>query len=182
MADFVRKNWQCDDTITADDLNRLEGGVEEALSKDCDKGYSCTEEWVTLTDESVTTAMEGNVPYAKGDFAYSEPITADIIKVTFNGTEYTCNKIVSAIGGNAYGGIGAQGPDFSEYPFAITSGTLGAETFNTLFTETASTYQVKIEALEELIETSECFDKARGYSCSESTILITNETINSIDF
>lgn len=26
MADFVRKNWQCEDVITADDLNRLEGG------------------------------------------------------------------------------------------------------------------------------------------------------------
>lgn len=26
MADFVKKTWVCDDTITADDLNRLEGG------------------------------------------------------------------------------------------------------------------------------------------------------------
>lgn len=26
MADFVKKDWKCGDTITADELNRLEGG------------------------------------------------------------------------------------------------------------------------------------------------------------
>lgn len=33
MADFVRHNWVCGETITADRLNNIEGGVEEAL--DC---------------------------------------------------------------------------------------------------------------------------------------------------
>lgn len=28
---FTKKTWQCEETITADDLNRLEDGVEQAL-------------------------------------------------------------------------------------------------------------------------------------------------------
>lgn len=32
MADFVKKDWKCGDTITADELNRMEDGIEEALS------------------------------------------------------------------------------------------------------------------------------------------------------
>ena len=31
MADFVKKTWACDDTITADELNRMEDGIEEAV-------------------------------------------------------------------------------------------------------------------------------------------------------
>ena len=31
MADFVKKTWACDDTITADELNRMENGIEEAV-------------------------------------------------------------------------------------------------------------------------------------------------------
>lgn len=163
MADFVKKTWACDDVITADDLNRLEGGVEEALECCGDKGYSCTEEWVTLTDESVTTAIEEGDSYAIGNFAYSEPITADTIKVTFNGTEY--NNVPVVMRAAPLGTIyiyGAQYSDelqdydFSAYPFVIASGS----GINELDTETAGTYQVKIEALEDVIETSECFDKA----------------------
>lgn len=174
---FIKKDWKCGDTITADDLNRLENGVEEALeggSVDC--GYSCTEGWVTLTDESVTTALgEGFAPVAQ--LTYSAPLDADTIKVTFNGTEYICNLGTS-------GGYGApwneatQSVDWSEYPFALAY--LGSS--NAIMTETAGTYQVKIEVFGDVTETSECFDKARGYSCSESTTLITNETISSTDF
>lgn len=32
MADFVKKTWQCDDVITANELNRMEDGIEEAIS------------------------------------------------------------------------------------------------------------------------------------------------------
>ena len=141
-----------------------------------DCGYSCGEGWVALTDESVTTAVVGNNPFSWGFFAYSEPITADTIKVTFNGTEYTCDKI-STQGGGGYGGVGNTGPDFSEYPFAIISGTRDGKTRNTLYTESVGTYQVKIEALEETVETSECFNMARGYSCSEEFAELFSRTI-----
>ena len=31
MADFVKKTWACGDSITADELNRMEDGIEEAV-------------------------------------------------------------------------------------------------------------------------------------------------------
>ena len=171
---FIKKDWKCGDTITADDLNRLEGGVEEALSKDCDKGYSCSEERVTLTDESVTTTVNEGNSFAMGNFAYSELITADTIKVIFNGTEYTCSKQVvsSAVEYGAPFDEEASQPDWSEYPFAISSSPMG----NLLVTETAGTYQIKIETYEKTVETSECFDSARGYSCIESVTTCVDET------
>lgn len=155
--------------------------MEEALSKDCDKGYSCTEERVTLTNESVTTAVEAGNTSATGSLAYSEPITADTIKVTFNGTEY--NNVPVFVQLAPFGTVYAYGAqysaeldsyDFSTYPFAIAS----VPRSNTFFTETAGTYQVKIEALEETVETSECFDKARGYSCSSGVVTLVDATLN----
>ena len=127
-----------------------------------DKGYSCTEECVTLTDESVTTAAAEGDSSAVGDFTYSEDITADTIKVTFNGTEYNVPVFTLTA---SFGTIYVYGArysdelanyDFSIYPFGISS----VSGINRLATETAGTYQVKIEALEETIETSECFKKA----------------------
>ena len=141
-----------------------------------DKGYSCTEEWVTLTEESVTTIIqEEGDSYAGGDFTYSEPITADTIKVSFNGTEYTCNKMPDD-DRNLYGAEWSRATlsfDFSTYPFAVGF----SDGINSLYTESAGTYQVKIEALEETIETSECFEKARGYSCNESVTTYVDETV-----
>ena len=118
-------------------------------------GYDCTEEWVTLTDESVTTT-QGEFGNA-GALAYSTLIDADTIKVTFNGTEYTCDKALSD-GVVLYGGAGEQELDFSEYPFAITSAPgMG----NPIYTETAGTYQVKIEAVVPTdVSITSCFAKA----------------------
>ena len=159
MADYVAREWSNGDIITAANLNDIEQGV---AGIDIDLGYSCTEEWVTLTDESVTTVKD-TLPYATGDFTSSEPITADTIKITFNGAEYNNVPVVVEMApfGTLYR-YGAQYSDelanfdFSTYPFAIAIASAG----NRLFTETAGTYQVKIEVFEETIETSECFKKA----------------------
>lgn len=44
MADFVKKDWKCGDTITADELNRMENGIEEAIqSGGGSAGYECVE-------------------------------------------------------------------------------------------------------------------------------------------
>lgn len=135
-----------------------EGSGGSGGSVDC--GYSCSEGWATLTDESVTTAIEGNNTFAVGNFAYSELITADTIKVTFNGAEYICNKQINSFGFDYYGAdigvpLGAS-VDWSEYPFSVSETPVD----DLLGTETAGTYQVKIEVLEETVETSECFRKA----------------------
>jgi len=152
MADYVAREWSNGDIITAANLNDIEQGV---AGIDIDLGYSCTEEWVTLTDESVTTATGEEDTYPAATLSYSEPIEADTIKVTFNGVEYTCQK-------SEYGSYGAPWSgaslDWSEYPFSF-----GYDTdvdANQIYTETAGTYQVKIEAFEETIDTSECFKKA----------------------
>ena len=126
--EYTPTTWANGDTVTAAALNNIEQGIVNASSGDS---------WVTLTEESVTTAIEQGASAAIGLFAYSERITADTIKVTFNGTEYTCNKIDDD-GVACYGAF----DDFSEYPFLIES----SESGNYLDTETAGTYTLKIEA------------------------------------
>ena len=168
---YEKQTWKCGDTITADRMNHIEDGIANV-----DVGYSCSGEWVTLTDESVTTTVEEGAHFALGGFTYSEPITADTIKVTFNGTEYTCNKQIHELG-HVYYGTNTLPPiggtiDWTQYPFAIAHGNYS----NVFGTETAGTYQVKIEAYEKTVETSECFDRARGYSCIESVTTYVDET------
>lgn len=94
--------------------------------------------WTVLTEESVTTVSQGG--FNGGELSYiftSEPPAK--LRITFNGTAYECDAIV----GNTYlyGGVGPDGPDFSQYPFALQvseSGTI-------LFTATAGTHTVKLE-------------------------------------
>lgn len=137
------------------------------------RGYECKEETTLLTDESVTTVTEDG--FTSGTLAYSTPIDADTIKVTFNGTEYTCDKV--PVDENvAYGGAGEQGPDFSEYPFAIMSSS--APDVNVIYTETAGTHQVKIEVVDETIKTTECFKKAVAEATKPLVLNINNNTLD----
>ena len=175
---YTPTNWVCGDTITAEKLNKLENGLAECCGGG-DAGYSCSEEWVMLTEESVTTAVIEGDPFAVGNFTYSELITADTIKVTFNGAEYTCDKISAPIG-NAYGANGELGFDLSEYPFAILSFSDPFGVHNNFYTETAGTYSIKIETLEEIVETSECFNKA-VHSISEPLKVSINNEDSSFD-
>ena len=56
-----------------------------------------------------------------GTLSYSDPITADTLYVTFNGVEYTCPRIETYFGSNAYGGFASSRVDYSEFPFVIMS-------------------------------------------------------------
>lgn len=96
--------------------------------------------WTVLTEETVTTQLISD-DLVWAELSYSEPIEAETIKVTFNGTEYECSRIVME-SKCAYGGVSETGPDFSEYPFAL----LSEDGISQLFTETAGTYTIKIEA------------------------------------
>ena len=150
---YEPKTWSCGETITADALNHIEDGIANA-----DKGYECTESRQTLTEESVTT-YQGQAPYASMGLSYNTLIDADVLKVTFNGTEYTCAK--HDIGsGNAYGGLSPSGPAFSEYPFTVVSSPNGYGSMNVLYTETEGTYSIKIEVVDMTVETTPCFKKA----------------------
>lgn len=129
-------NWQTGDTITAEKMNKM------------DNGWSV--ESTQLFSETVTTAGDGMY---SAELDYSGTIDDDSITVTFDGTEYTCQRI-DAFGQYYYGGFTVQGPVFTEYPFAILSdnGT------NKVYTETASTHAVSVTA--GTVETSSNFRNA----------------------
>lgn len=117
---------------------------------------------VTLFDESVTT-VAGNFG-SQATLSYTTPITADTLKVTFDGVEYTCPKI-SVGNAVAYGGVGQTGPDFTEFPFTIMSNVES----NTVYTETAGTYSVSASA-EDTIYTDD-FKNGVNQSIATSPLL-----------
>lgn len=135
-SEYTPTTWQCGDVITAEKMNKIEQGIANAGGG----GGS----WTVLTEESVTTAQ---VPDGiNGMLTYAEQISQDSIKVTFNGTEYECEKrIVSKPMGDQCV-YGADGTDWSQYPFMIMSGPTLMGITNFLYTETAGTYTIKIEA------------------------------------
>ena len=160
---YTPKQWVCGETITADGLNNIEEGVQEAL--DCcgsggDCGYECTEEMATLFEESVTTTGESGGPYW-GDCQYSALIDADEIVATFNGVEYTLPRI-EPWGSICYGEIDSQEQiDFSTYPLFIESPYDDYAGGNYIATANAGTYAVKVETLVATINSiTPCFKKA----------------------
>jgi len=119
-----------------------------------------TEEVTLLTEESVTTQIRPNpitgenLPYATGGLVYSKLIDADTIQVTFEGEKYTCQKRSVSSPGERYeygASVDANTglPDFSQFPFTIASSIFSDITQNALRTETAGTYQIKIEVPQE---------------------------------
>lgn len=165
---YQKQTWRCGEVVTADKLNHMEDGIENAT------GFTCTttEEATLLTEGSVTTEATPPAPVGVGLIDYDQLITADTIRVTFNGTEYICEKHDTG-NGILYGSADETGetpmPDltFSEYPFAIMSISRdtaggGIVNVNQIATAQAGTYQIKIEAYSETtsVETTECFGKA----------------------
>lgn len=122
---YTPNTWSDGDILSAEKMNAL----EQAVASGGGGGGS----WQTVFEGSVTTT---SAPMgALSPIENLEVLDANTIKVTFNGTEYTCEK-------NQDGSYGAENnSDFSEYPFRITniSGTM------TLITESAGTYTLKIE-------------------------------------
>ncbi|MEE0897930.1 MAG: hypothetical protein U0L88_09930, partial [Acutalibacteraceae bacterium] len=155
---YQKQTWRCGEVVTADKLNHMEDGIENAT------GFSCNDEWVTLTEESVTTVLKEEDPFPYGSLSYAEFITANTIRVTFNGTEYICEKTVGTADAN-YGAdfdSETQTFDWSKYPFLIGSNEAVGDmpVYNVLVTQSAGTHSIKIEAVEETIETTDCFKKA----------------------
>ena len=100
---------------------------------------------------------------------YSDPITADVITVTFNGTEYECRRDEDG-GYGAPFDINTQSFDWSEYPFYVASFEN-----NYINTQTAGTYSIKITTVESNITTTPCFEKASTYASA----LLINEVFSS---
>ena len=154
---YEPKTWVCGETITADGLNNIEEGVQEALEccgsgGDC--GYSCTESQETVFEGSLTTASMGQMYGVT--FTPTEPIEGDSITVSFNGTEYELPKVTVPFG-DGYGDFDASSnPVFTNYPCAI--GISNGQHY--FFTQSGGTYQVAIYGMVLTAETTECFEKA----------------------
>lgn len=148
---YEPKEWVSGEIITANKLNNIEEGVQEAL--DC--GYSYTESQETVFEDNLTTTSVGQ--FSRATVTPTEPIEGDSITVTFNGTEYELPKVTLSFG-IGYGEVdGDSNPVFTTYPCALFIIT-GGDTY--FFTPSSGTYSVKIETTLESIETTEYFEKA----------------------
>lgn len=134
-------NWQAGDTITAEKLNKMDPGLGTSAAQ--------------LFSETVTTESSeyGNEVI----LAYSEFIEAPSILVSFDGTDYECERIATEGDGvYCYGGFSSEGPDFTDYPFLILSNDF--HNTNIVYTDTAGTHTVSVTA--NTIETSDDFTNA----------------------
>lgn len=174
---YTAREWSCGDKITADALNHMEQGIADASEKD----YECSRVYTQILQESVTTqSAPGGY---SGTFTYAKLITDDKVRVTFDGVEYECVRQNNPspnpnVKESYYYG---DPRDLTAYPFAIIS-TLQKSggkyvVINRLITDEAKTYSVKMEAIEDVAETTDCFDIARGYSCDEEINLIMQESV-----
>lgn len=153
MSDYVPTNWQCGDVITAEKLNKLEQAVANA------GGGS----WQTVFEGSVTTVAEDES--FTGEIVGLNSLTANTIKVTFNGTEYTCEKDENGNYGAPFN-FETEQHDWSEFPFAISN--LDSDGI-WLITQTAGTYTLEIEE-----------EQSGSSDFSTAEVLITNNTANDV--
>lgn len=152
---YEKHTWECGEKITADKMNNLENGIEEALQGGgggC--GYECAETSVEAFNGSLTTASMGN--FYGASFTPSYPIEGDSIVVTLNGTDYTLPKTTVSFG-DVYGEADGSGnPVFTNYPCAV--GIMPGQQY--FFTPSEGTYQVVVIGDDLQAEVSECFTKA----------------------
>lgn len=134
-------NWQTGDTITAAGMNRMDNGWGVQSSQ--------------LFSETVTTTeVDGGV--IMGTLVYASTIDADTITVTFDGTDYECERL-DAFSEYFYGGFGESGPDFTDYPFALESNPHGGPV--NIYTGTAGTHTVAV-TIGQSMEVSDDFSAA----------------------
>lgn len=142
---YVKTTWAANDVITAAKLNKMEQGIYDGQN-----GWSV--ESTQLFSESVTTVAQEQGNYAI--FPYDQFINSDVITVTFNGTDYECNRLdFGEYFG--YGGMTETDPDFSQYPFAIGSYNDG---YNFIYTQSVGTYSVAVSAMSAVVSSD--FEKA----------------------
>lgn len=128
----IRDNWLDIDKYNDVDIQSVDGVIQNVKVNGEDVGGSS---WRIVFEDSVTTETLLDIARA---VIQGYELTADTIKVTFNGTVYECGKNADG----SYGAVMAEiSYDWSEYPFALTNTEGGLE----FTTETAGTYTLKIE-------------------------------------
>lgn len=162
-------NWQTGDTITAEKMNKM------------DNGWSATVTTSTMFDGSCTTESDSDSAYGEIDLHDDAP---DTLVITFNNTEYTCQKNDDGEGAY-YGELDSEGiAVFTTYPFCVFAGDPWF-----LLTETAGTYAIKLVEKNVAYETSEEFDgitrkiatevaeNAKDYRYAQQTTEVFNGTV-----
>ena len=119
------------------DIESIDGVITRIKVNGEDYGGGGGETWQTVFEGSVTTTDPLSTGFSSGTVEGIESLTADTIKVTFNGTEYTCEN-----NNGEYGAPYNKGSyDFTEFPFNL--GAEGGTVY--LTTKTPNTYSLKIE-------------------------------------
>lgn len=171
-AKYVRHDWACGETISADRLNNIENGVQEALAEAKDKGYSCTEIKTVLFNGNVTTTYDsardatwGTLPSTFGLVEEEEYL------VTFDNVNYHCVATVGYLS-RVVIGTSVDG-DWSQYPF-FTNG-------QQIVTRDAGTYSLKVEHVQTVVTADPCFEKVveeiRGYRCKSVRETLFNDVL-----
>lgn len=167
---YEPKEWQCGEYISAGGLNNIEEGIQEALAKDC--GYSCREAEVELFNDTVTTTDSVITGIYTGVISTTK-ITADEIRVVYDGTSYTLNK-------DENGNYGTSDYDmvnftigFEDCPFLIY--WFGNYNVEAIATETAGDHTLEIYTAETVATLTECF-KIAVQSLTKSLIFSIVET------
>lgn len=128
---YIPTEWKNGDVITAEKLNKLEEGVQEANG----------EKLVTVFDDSITTASSGNL--ITGLFTPTAPIAGDSILVKFENVVYELPKTTLSFG-TGYGEFdNGNSPILTNYPCAI--GVSNGQYY--FFTSEANTYTIEIKVL-----------------------------------
>ena len=166
---YSRNTWVCGDVISAQKLNNIEDGIEEAL--ECcggDAGYSCEDGW-----EEIWSHEFDNLQQVYGHDYYAETVSHAIylpntIKVEINSEEYVLEGVQYGAYGDRYYGAPISFdqhsnpvPDFSgEYQFSIAS--VGGEGVLEiiLYVPSDGDYDVTISEVSTIITTTECFQAA----------------------
>lgn len=112
ILDYVMK--------TPQNTNRaVLSGMLNEISDTSEQGYK--KERQTLWEGIVTTSTDESPDMAVGDIPYESTLDEDILYITYDGVEYTCNAFKNEIG-IIYGDLDSDyRPVFSKYPFCIIS-------------------------------------------------------------
>lgn len=133
--------------------------IEEAVKTlPVENGYKTVKKMEAYYDGYLTTSEVEDV-YIEG-FPNGIKFDDDVITVTFEGVEYEVEKKIPPLtwhGQYVYGDAGDDGKSiFTRYPFCIYL----SRSTPVLHTETAGTYAVKVESLQDAIEVTEEFRNA----------------------
>lgn len=189
---YEKHEWQCGETVTADKMNNLEDGIEEALAccggggGDSDCGYACYQAGETVFSETVSNFETEDDYIYVGELSYNKYLDLkDSPTVIFDGVEYEDIDYeideYSIYMGDWY---------FSDYPFVLECNGGLWELY--VLSNQPHTIELRIyeDANDDTIATTRCFEDAvkKQIPCFEtvtfrntSSVSIPANSFNSIN-